>query len=399
MLMRTSALKSFPASNLQHILGHGPKCPACNAAKLALARTTDLKLLRFSEAAQVCLDDELRFTAIKPRTHKDHCDFVRRLNNFFGETILADIHEGTILSYQQERSKTAGAELINHEVSYLSHVLDKAGLWKELKHKVNRLAVPKSEKGKALSEEEESLLKMCAASNPRWQVAYWGTLLGLNIGLGPGEICNIHVGDIDLKEGFLEIRVDERIGKNEYRAESYPMNPTMRWVCHGLLQRYLKICERQGVEPDCEHYVLPYNAGRNQKSDHKMKGFDLARPQSGWRSAWRALCAKAGLDIRSYDLRHTFLTGLGEDSELAPEVISKLARHGSQRMKKRYMHLRDKTFINVLEKHESTPAPKLIDTPDGIVEVSVLPRRRSAADPKPPAKAGEVLAASQKLNK
>jgi integrase len=348
---------------------------------LALVRKTDLKNLTFKDAAAVCLDDEVKYTAIKPRTHKDHRDFVRRLNTFFGELVLEKIHEGHVLSYQQMRAKTAGPELINHEISYLAHVLDKGGLWKTLKPNVNRLAVPKKESGQALTPEQREVLVMCASSNPRWSVAYWGTLLSLNVGVGPGEICHLRVKDVDVRNRMLEIRVDEETGKNDYRADSYPMNDTMLWVCNRLLKRYYKICVAQGIEPSAEHFVLPYLAGRNQKTPERMKGYDPARPQSGWRSAWRALLKKAGLDIRSYDLRHTFSTELQEDKEIASEVVQKLMRHGTKNMKKRYLHLRDKTVANVLERHEVKPAPRLVATEDGFVHVPVLPRRKPASEP------------------
>lgn len=394
MLMRTSSLLSIPTSDLQHTLGH-VDCPACEATRLALIRTTDLRTLKFKDAAARCLDDEIRYTSIKPRTHKDHRDFVRRLNVFFGELVLEKIHEGNVLIYQQERARTAGPELINHEISYFGHVMEKAGLWKALKPNVNRLAVPKKESGQALTAEQRQCLIMCASSNPRWEVAYLGTLLSLNIGVGPGEVCHLRVKDVDVRNRILEICVDEETGKNDFRADCYPMNDTMLWVSNRLLKRYYKICEREGIEPSPEHFILPYNAGRNQKADCKMTGHDPTRPQSGWRSAWRALLKKAGIEIRNYDLRHTFSTELQEDKELAPEVIQKLMRHGTKQMKKRYLHLRDKTVANVLERHEVKPAPRMVETPEGFIEVSVLPAKRPpASDPAGKGKRGKVTSGS-----
>lgn len=377
MLMRTSALLSIPVSDLQHTIGH-VDCHACEADRLALSRTSDLKTLTFKQAAAVCLDDEVRYTGIKPRTHKDHRDFVRRLNTFFAELVVEKIHEGHILNYQRLRAQTAGPELINHEVSYLAHVLDKAGLWKAIKPRVNRLAVPKKESGKALTPEQCECLVMCASSNPRWSVAYWGTLLSLNIGVGPGEVCHLRVKDVDVRNRMLDIRVDEQSGKNDYRADSYPMNDTMLWVCNRLLKRYYKICAEQGIEPSPEHFVLPYLTSCNKFAVEKT-GYDPTRPMASWRTAWRSLLKKAGLELRSYDLRHTVSTQWQEDAELAPEVVQKLMRHGTKAMKKRYLHLRDKTVANVLERHEVKPAPKMIATEEGFISVPALPAKRKPA--------------------
>lgn len=375
MLMRTSALLDLSTSALQHTLDH-VDCPACEADRLALARSSQLRVLKFRDAALVCLDNELRLKSIKPRTHKDHCDFVRRLNGFFAEIPLEKVHEGHVLNYQKLRARTAGAELINHEVAYLAHVLTEAGLWAELKPKVTRLMVPKSDAGRALEPEEQERLKLCAASNPRWQVAYWATLLTLNLGVGPGEISRLRVQDLDVREGFIDIRVDEETGKNPYREESYPMNDTVRWVSNKLLKRYFAICERQGIEPSGHHFVLPYLPASNHHSPEQIRqGYDPTRPQASWRSAWRSLTAKAGLPVRIYDLRHTFSTGIQEDTELSADVVQKLMRHGTKTMKRRYLHLRDQVLLKAVTRHESTPAPMMVEGAAGPVAVPVLVKK------------------------
>src|SRR5258707_3602638 len=96
-------------TQLQHTLNH-VNCPACDATRLELSRTTEMKHLKFRDAAELVLDrerfyllpenaslvlDESQKTLrVGERTYRDHCDFTRRLNTFFGEIPLANIHEG-----------------------------------------------------------------------------------------------------------------------------------------------------------------------------------------------------------------------------------------------------------------------------------------------------------------
>src|SRR4051812_2035120 len=118
---------------LPHTLGHS-NCPACEAIRIEAMRTSDLKDLIFDNAAALWLQD--RQLDVSERTHKDHQDFARRLGRFFGEMKLQEIHIGHIKSYQLARQGKdaaldlgkAGPELVNHEISFLTALLDAAGI-------------------------------------------------------------------------------------------------------------------------------------------------------------------------------------------------------------------------------------------------------------------------------
>ena len=91
---------------------------------------------------------------------------------------------------------------------------------------------------------------------------------------------------------------------------------------------------------DPEHYLLPADLSRHTKSTDPLKGgrgFDPSRHQTSWRTAWRSLRKAAGdrmiekakqenreispderlavkifQSVRFHDLRHTFITMMGE---------------------------------------------------------------------------------------
>jgi integrase len=360
------------SSPLPHTLGH-VNCPACEATRIEAMRTSDLKDLSFDNAATLWLQD--RQLDIGERTHKDHQDFARRLGRFFGGMALKDIHIGHIKAYQLARQGKdraldlgkAGPELVNHEISFLTGLLDAAGTWKPMKQYYRCLKVKKSTRGRSITEEEEDRLKMVAASNPRWQAAYLGTLLSLNTTAGPGEIVHIRVRWINMRDRVLSIRDGL---KNDSRERHFPMTGTIHWICSELLKRYYRLCRRHGLETSEEHYVL---MGRTAGSG---RPYDPWKPMGSWKKAWGALTEKADLPgLRMYDMRHQTQTKLMEQDGVSDHTIEDIAGHISGDMKKQYRHIRDKKKLEALEMIESRPAPKIIETPDGeLVEVPVLPK-------------------------
>jgi integrase len=271
---------------LPHTFGH-ENCPACDAELYEAMRAANSAELPFSEAARLWLLTSREEVA--DQTHKDRELFIGRLNKFFGPMILNKIHIGNIRQYQKARQGKAdnpadnlgeaGAELINHEISALARILDAAGLWKPIKLHYKCLKVPKYGPGRALEATERERLVMCAASNPRWKVAYLCTLLTLNLTRGAGEVRKVKIKDVDLRSRNLSI---EEGAKNAYRVVDFPMNDTVHWCCGQLLKRYYRLCEKYGVTPSPDHYLLP---ARIKHGD----GYDFNKPQRGWRSAWNSL--------------------------------------------------------------------------------------------------------------
>jgi integrase len=355
---------------LPHTLGH-LQCPACEAARIEAMRTSDLKELTFDNAAALWIAD--RQLDVSERTHKDHQDFVRRLGRFFGEMPLKDIHIGHVKTYQLARQGKdatldlgrAGAELINHEISFLAGLLNAGGLWAPMKSYYRCLKVPKLGPGRALSAEERERLIMCAASDPRWKVAYMCTLLTLGTTRGAGEIRKIKIADVDLRDRNLKIELG---AKNDNRKKDFPMTDTMVWCCGQLLKRYHRLCEKYAVKPSSDHYLLP----KRRQRDY---GYEFDKPMEGWRSAWNSLCEKAGLEPRMYDLRHDSFSALGKTPGVADQIKRDIMGHVNDRMEKRYFHSQRQWTLDALQSIEVKPAPKIVELPDGqIVEIPVLPK-------------------------
>jgi integrase len=343
---------------VRHTPGH-VNCPVCDSALQDLLKPNNFPEMKFKDAAAIWLEDTR--DGVAPRTHRDHQDFVRRLNRFFGEMIVKRINAGNIAEYQRARQGRclhpednlgkSGPETINHEISaVLSKILDAAGTWKPIKPMYKRLKVVRSDVGRSLTQQEEERLVICAASHPRWRVAYLCSLLSVNTTAGPGEIARIRVRYINLREKVLSI---EEGLKNHARLRHFPMTESILWTCEQLLERYYKLCKRHGITPDPDHYVMPGRA--------RCGPYDPWRPIGSWRKAFERLREKADLPkFRRYDLRHQSQTKLMEQPDISDHTIEDISGHVPGQTKKRYRHIRDQRKLEALQRIEVRPAPILM---------------------------------------
>jgi len=185
-----------------------------------------------------------------------------------------------------------------------------------------------------------------AASNPRWKLAFWCSLLTANTTAGPGEIRHLRLRDVQLDPPTIHIT--EGV-KNEYRVRMIPLNDPAAWALKQLLKRAKEL---GSSEPD--HYLLPHRARNGDR------GFDPRRPISSWRGSWDKLRIAAGLpQLRLYDLRHHAITRLLEDEDVSERTVIEIAGHVSRAMLERYSHIRMRTkreAVEALAKKTSRPA-------------------------------------------
>ena len=117
------------------------------------------------------------------------------------------------------------------------------------------------------------------------------------------------------------------------------MVPLTRRACAALT---LWLSRFANVGPDS--YVFPFHrvaiAG-NRRIPH-VYDVDLDRPMSpsNYKTAFETAREKAGLTLRFYDARHTFVTRLAENPAISEETIRQLAGHVSPRMLAQYAHIR-----------------------------------------------------------
>lgn len=315
-----------------HTAGH-IDCPACERARRRMLDPNILAGFTFPEAAAIWLDGHTQH--ISAGTLRDYRTCIKALMPFFGELALKGIHIGHFEQYQKMRSRgeglpPAGPSRVNHELNTLSQILGRAGLWQTMATHYKPLRLPRPKVGCALAADEEERLFRLAASKPRWLVAYCCSLITANTTAGPNEIRHLSLGDLDL-EGPT-VRIQEGV-KNEYRRRTIPLNAPAAWAVRTLAKR----AQELGAI-DATHYLLPHRAPTGNK------GFDVTRPISSWRGAWKKLRQAAGLPhLRMYDLRHHAITRLLENEDVSERTVIELAGHVSRAMLERYSHIRMRT--------------------------------------------------------
>ena len=203
----------------------------------------------FTEAAASWLT--MRRNKLAPATVKHYEDCITGLKPFFGAMRLRDIHIGHINEYQLCRQaairgtkqhihakrglapcNTDGASRINHEISTLAQLLDRAAMWEPLAKFYDPLPLPKESPGVALEPEEEAHLFEVASSRPRWMLAYCADLLSNATTAGPNEIRHLRLKDIVHAERAIDIQQGT---KNDWRVRRVPCNDDAWWAVEWLL--------------------------------------------------------------------------------------------------------------------------------------------------------------------
>jgi len=275
---------------------------------------------------------ESRRPFLGPRTQKDYEGYLGTIVKFFGNVSLEKLADPDLIRlYQMERNKTAGASIINHECSTIQQLLKRIRRWNDVKDFYEPLPLPRESPGRAMTPEEERRLFEAGALNPNWAVAYWAAMLAANTAAGPAEICGLRLADVSTSNPeTARIHVHEHV-KNVNRAREIPL------LSEGLLSRGLTAAKalveraQQLGATQPEHFLIPFRVSTGT--------FDPTRHGFWPRTAWREMCAAAGIKLRPYDLRHHALTKM---CEVLPEhMVLKIAGHVSPRMLRRiYSHVR-----------------------------------------------------------
>jgi integrase len=131
--------------------------------------------------------------------------------------------------------------------------------------------------------------------------------------------------DIDFEKRAMRIQPEG--AKNEHRIRVLPLNQSAWRAIEYLWKR----AEKLGCfQP--HHYLLPFRL--------KKGSYDPERPALGWRYALHEMLAVADLHISAYSFRHHAITKLLETPNISEETAESIAGHISQRIKKRYSHVR-----------------------------------------------------------
>jgi integrase len=294
---------------------------------------TDLAKWPFEKAAATWLRDRAKLVA--PQTHRIDKERLVPLQKAFGGRRLCDITGNDLRGYQVMRTDRVGTRTINLETKVLRMVLRSAKLWARVADDYKPLPENKRGPGRALSPGEEKHLFEVAASNPRWDAAYYAAQLAANTTARSCELKGLRLADIDLIERTIAIR--RVTTKTDAGCRVIPLNESAAWAVTRILERARLLGAR---EP--EHYVFLGFKFRRTKNVLRAAGagYDPTAPMKSWRTAWRSLTKAAGLGgLRFHDLRHHCITRLAE-AGVPDQTLMAIAGHVSREMLEHYSHIR-----------------------------------------------------------
>jgi integrase len=286
-----------------------------------LVPTTALTQLPFQSACYAWLESRRHHLA--PRTFEEYELNIKTLAKFFSELRLQEIDGDLLRTYQRMRMATVGPVSINHECGLLCLIRKRIGMPLT---DYQPLPMPKSERGRALSEEQRARLLRIASSNPNWEAVYLFAVISVNTSAGPKETYTLRLKDVDIEKAI--IRIQPEGAKNPHRIRTIPLNDEALLGVKMAIERANRL---GSVQPD--HYLFPFRINRSL--------YDPTRHQSHFNKTWSVLRDKAQLPgFRMYDLRHHAITSMLENPDISEETVEDIAGHVSRKMKKRYSHIR-----------------------------------------------------------
>jgi integrase len=255
----------------------------------------------------------------------------------FGEKLVCDIGLADIAAYQSKRVGAGrSARTVNYEIGCLRGILKLFGLWGTLTDRVKSLR-ERHDVGKAMSFEDEE--KLSAAAKVSRSLAFFPLfILSVDTGLRSSEVKALRRRALRLEwQGGVIQRGELIVEKSKTEAGTGRVVPLTNRLCAVLttwLDRFPSVTD--------DDYVFPYHrigfGGNNREP--VMYDVRLNCPMGEWKYSWLGACRVAGVRYRWHDLRHTFISRLGENPNVSEETIRSMAGHVSRKMLERYCHIR-----------------------------------------------------------
>ena len=260
-------------------------------------------------------------------------------------------------------------------------ILRTAKVWARIVDDYKPLPENKRGPGRALTPEQEKQLFEIAASNPRWDAAYFAAQLAANTTARSCELKGLRLADIDLIGRTMTVR--RATTKTDAGCRVIPLNQAPTWALARLAQR----AQLLGASKT-EHYLFPTFRFRQTRAGQRTNGsgYDPTSPMRSWRTAWRNLtraiqcpacrqlqppgtiCSNDACkaDIRSmksltaglrfHDLRHHCITRLAE-AGVPEQTLMAIAGHVSREMLEHYSHIRMQAKRDAVAALEPTTVP------------------------------------------
>jgi len=287
--------------------------------------------LLFNVAAKAWLAESAHWS---DSTREIYESKLEHLKPVFGKLLLSDISASDISCYQRDRQKAgASGRQVNMETAVMRMILRKHRLWYLVEPDYRPLR-ERVEVGRALTPDEAQKL-LSAAKKSRSLSLYPALVLLLNTGVRVTELRLLRWRQVDFLKRCITVGHSKTIGGE---GRMIPLNQDalralVEW--HSLFKK-----------PIQNHFVFPSERyGFDGEEGHKNGAVKVwnrnpEKPIGSWKVAWTSCRNSAGVSCRLHDLRHTFVSRLGE-AKVADSTLTSLSGWMSRKMLERYSHTRN----------------------------------------------------------
>jgi integrase len=303
-----------------------------------------------------------------PRTRGIQEGSWKHLEPVFGKLLLSDIQPQHISRYQRQRQKEgASGRSINIELGLIRQVMIHHRVWQQIAPDVKMLR-EREDVGRALTRDEEVCL-LSAAKKSASRSLYPAVLLSIHTGLRNEELRLLQWRQIDF------LREEVMVGKSKTsggEGRIVPLSDTALRCLKDWRGQFPNAVPEHSVFPS-ERYGL-HGAKGTFGGEVKVYEFTPETPIAGWKSSWTTCRKLAKIDCRWHDMRHTFISRMGEN-RVADQTLLALAGQLSRKVLERYSHARNES---------KRAAVKMLDIPS-----------EQNASPQSPPQSEEVISAVQ----
>jgi len=260
----------------------------------------------------------------------------------FGKLLISEISNEKISKFQIKRQKAGASNReINMETGVLRMILRKHRLWHLLVPDFHPLS-EREDVGRALSLEEVDKI-LVAAIESRSRSLFPALMIYLHTGVRAAE-GRMRWNQVDLQKRTISVGKSKTKGGE---GRGIPLNDEAYEILVDWRSRFDNPLPNHFIFPS-ERYGLKGNGGR-LKGEAAVYAVDPTKPMESWKSAWTTCRKAAGVWCRLHDLRHTFISALGE-AGVPESTLKAIAGWMSAKMLERYSHTRNQAKRDAVDK-------------------------------------------------
>ncbi|HOD36800.1 MAG TPA: tyrosine-type recombinase/integrase [Syntrophales bacterium] len=281
----------------------------------------------------------------KPGSAKRNGVSIDTLKKHFDGKMLGDITPFSVEQFRKARREGKKAPAtVNRDIATLRNMLNKAVEWKLLNHnplvRVKMLKEDNEKMWVLTPEEEKRLIQACEDRPQREKYLPGMVTFALNTGMRLGEIMNLRVQDVRLKDRYVSVTVTKNT-----EGRNVPINATAIAIL------------RKRIEDEKSEYVFCNEKG--ERLTVLTNAFWTAIDKAGLKRFENVRGELKEVRFRFHDLRHTFGSRLGM-AGVDVKTIMEIMGHKTIKMALRYQHPLPGHKLNAVKLLDNISKTKLI---------------------------------------